>query len=89
MKKVPFPQHLSRPMQFLFWESDELSVLVLFAGLAMLWGGIFWFFPFLGSYGFTKLKREYPKDFLKHVFYFMGLTSLKGYPEYWEREFSE
>ena len=89
MKRVPFPQYLSRPMQFLWWESDELAVILLFVGLAMMFGGVFWFLPFLGSYAFVRLKREYQKDFLRHVFYFLGLTRLKGYPEYWEREFSE
>jgi type IV conjugative transfer system protein TraL len=89
MKRVPFPQYLSRPMQFLWWESDELAVLLLFVGLAMMFEGVFWLLPFVGSYTFVRLKREHPKDFLRHVFYFIGLTRLRGYPEYWEREFSE
>ena len=89
MEKVRFPQYLGAPPQLIWWESDELAVILLFVGLAIEFGGLFWVLPAAAVLGLPRLKRGYPKGFLRHVFYFLGLTRLQGYPEYWDKEFLE
>jgi len=38
---------------------------------------------------YSKAKRKYPRGFLKHCLWFAGLVKIKGYPEYFEKKFSE
>lgn len=84
-----FPRYLSAPFQVLWFETDELAIILMCFVLAMLFGSLFWIGLFAGPYYYGKLKKSYPRGFLKHTLYFIGLSSLKGYPTYFEKEFSE
>jgi len=85
----PFPRYLSAPYQVLWFETDDIGIICLFTILAMMIGGWFWLFLFLGPYGYTKLKNNYPRGFLKHCFFFAGLVTIKGYPIFFEKTFQE
>jgi type IV conjugative transfer system protein TraL len=89
MQKKRFPQYLSSPFQVLWFETDELVIVVVFLIFALIFGYLFWLLLFVGPYLYTRLKKKYPRGFLRHVLYFIGLIRLKGYPSYFEKEFFE
>lgn len=85
-----FPAHLGAPLQVLFWETDDLLLMMMAFILAMVtdewycYASIF-FVPML--YG--RLKRNRPKGFLRHLLYYSGFLTMKGYPIYFDRDFRE
>ncbi|HZR45797.1 MAG TPA: type IV conjugative transfer system protein TraL [Candidatus Manganitrophaceae bacterium] len=89
MEKKRFPQYLSQPFQVLWLESDELIIALIFYIIALLFGSIFWLMIVGGPYLYSTQKKRYPRGFLKHCFYFIGLVRLKGYPTFFEDEFQE
>lgn len=84
-----FPQYLSSPMQVLFWESDEVAIILTLLATAIVFGGVFWIVMLLGSFLYSRIKKKYPKGFLKHVIYFSGMKDLKHYPSAFQSEFTE
>ncbi len=89
MEKKRFPQYLSAPFQVLWFESDDLVIALIFYVLALLYGGVFWLLIAGGPYAYSSVKKRYPRGFLKHSLYFMGLVRMRGYPEFFETEFYE
>jgi len=85
--KRRFPQYLSSPFQVLWFETDELGIIFLFFTVALIYGGVSWIMLLAGPWMYSKLKKKYPRGFLRHLLYFMGLVSMKGYPSYFEEEF--
>lgn len=88
MQKV-FPQYLSAPFRVLWFEPDEMVIFLACFTLAMIYGWAFWVSVVVGPWGYTKIKKRYPRGFLKHALYFAGIVSLKGYPEFFEERFIE
>lgn len=85
-----FPEYLHRPLQVLWWESDELGLMMLALVIGMVFEHIiFWIVPFLGVFQYGKIKKKYPRGFIKHLMYFIGLVKFKHYPDYWEEVFQE
>jgi len=84
-----FPQYLSKPIQVLWFETDELILFVFTLTLALIYGKIMWLIFLLTQYFYTRTKRLKPRGFLKHILYMLGLIKLKNYPDYFEREFHE
>ena len=84
-----FPQYLSSPMQVLWWESDEVAIILTLLAMALVFGGIFWIVMFAGSGLYSGVKKKYPKGFLKHMIYFSGMKDLKHYPSAFQSKFSE
>lgn len=84
-----FPQYLSKPYQILWFEPDDLAIMAGLYLLAMIFGGFFWLLLPLGPFFYGRVKRAYPRGFLRHLLYFAGLTEMKGYPIYFEEEFRE
>ena len=87
--KTKFPQYLSKPFQVLWFETDDLIIMLIFFVFAITFGNICWVLMFVAPYIYSKLKKKYPRGFFRHTLYFMGLINLKGYPSYFEREFHE
>jgi type IV conjugative transfer system protein TraL len=85
--KRRFPQYLSSPFQVLWFETDELGIIFLFLTVGLIYGGWSWLLLLAGPYAYSRLKHKYPRGFLRHLLYFMGLISMKGYPSYFEKEF--
>jgi type IV conjugative transfer system protein TraL len=85
----PFPQYLSAPLQVLWFEPDELGVVFTFFLVAMIYGSVTWLLLLIAPWYYCRLKKEYPKGFFRHVLYFIGITSMKGYPTYFEERFFE
>jgi len=87
--KKKFPQYLSKPFQILWFESDDLVIMLIFFVFAITFGSLFWLVMFAAPYLYSKLKKRYPRGFFRHTLYFLGLIKLKGYPSYFEKEFQE
>jgi type IV conjugative transfer system protein TraL len=84
-----FPQYLSRPIQVLWFETDELILCVFTLTLALLYGKIMWLVFLITQYFYTRTKRSKPRGFLKHLLYMFGFIQMNKYPDYFQREFHE
>ena len=83
------PRYLYRPLQVLWWEVDEFAIVMIFFTLALIYGYIFWFLMIAVPYGYSKLKKKYPRGFIFHLLWFVGLLDFHGYPTAFEKEFFE
>ncbi len=84
-----FPQYLSSPIQVLWFEPDDLGIIMLFFMVGSIFKGVFWIFLVIGPLAYVKVKARYPKSFLKHMLYLSGIKTLKGYPDYYVNRFNE
>ncbi len=84
-----FPQYLSAPVQVLWFETDELAIIIFFFLLASIFHGVFWIFCIVGPFGYSMIKSRYPSSFLQHMLYFSGIKNLKHYPNAFINSFSE
>ena len=90
MEGERFPQYLNSPFTILWWEADEINVMMLCLGLAYVFGGWpLWISVLVLPWMYRRQKKAYPRGFLKHVLYFVGLSHLKNYPGYFESSFYE
>lgn len=87
--KYRIPQYLHRPYQILFFDAEDVALIMLLFVLAMLFGYVFWFLLFVVPYVYMKVKKKYPRGFLKHIIYRLGIISFKGAPSVFERNFRE
>ena len=87
--KRKFPQYLSSPLQVLFWDSDELCIIMMCFTIALLFGSVFWLLLIAGPWTYSHLKKKYPRGYLRHVLYFIGVIEIKNYPDYFQDVFSE
>jgi type IV conjugative transfer system protein TraL len=82
-----FPQYLSSPMQVLWFESDEIGVICVFGTIALIFGGFTWLLIIAAPWYYSHIKKRYPRGFLRHVLYFVGIVRLDRYPDYFEETF--
>ncbi|OGR04881.1 MAG: conjugal transfer protein TraL [Deltaproteobacteria bacterium RIFOXYD12_FULL_50_9] len=85
----PFSQYLASPFQVLWYETDELGVLMFSLSLAFMYGNFFWLLVVVAPYFYSKVKKSRPRGFLRHLLYFGGFIKFKGYPLYLDKEFRE
>lgn len=89
MEERYIPQYLNAQIQLLWWELDEIVVLLSFVSLGIISGhqymgaGV----GFLVMNFYTKLTTKKQPGFFKHVMYKYGLWGKKNIPEYWIKEF--
>lgn len=84
------PQYLSSPLQIYIFEADEVGIIAGIVGWVFIFGG----WPSIISliaipYLYRKSKLKYPKGFLKHLSYFIGLKDMAPYPGPFENLFHE
>ena len=84
-----FPQYLSSPVQVLWFEADELAIILLSFMVASIFKGYFWFTVLIAPFLYTRYKLRYPRGFLKHMLYFSGIKELQHYPSAFHKEFLE
>jgi len=84
-----FPQYLSQPFQVLWFESDDIVLFLLSIVVAHATGGVFWLLPIVSPILSTRIKRNFPRGYGKHVLYFLGILKIKGSPDAFVKEFSE
>ena len=84
------PAQLGAPLQVLFWETDDLLLMMMAFIVAMitdLWWCYLGIIVLPMAYGRMKMSR--PKGFLRHMLYYGGFISMKGYPIYYDKDFQE
>lgn len=87
---MKIPQYLHRPLQVLWWESDEFLIVMLGFGMWLTFGG--YYFVVVGltvPYVYSKFKKRYSRGFLRHMMYFAGFKRFEGYPEFFMKDFIE
>jgi len=86
-----FPQYLSKPYQVLWFEPDDIALIIAATFIFGLkiggWLGVILVIATPVAYG--RVKRNYPRGFVKHLGYFLGVMSFKGYPTYFQQKFRE
>jgi type IV conjugative transfer system protein TraL len=85
-KKVP--QFLSKPIQLVWFEIDEVCMGMLFFLVFLLFTN--WFTTialFVCPFLFSKYKKNFPQGFLGHIFYFIGFKELTNYPDSYVKKF--
>lgn len=85
----PFPQYLSKPIQVLWFETDELVLGMFFFILALVYGKFMWLLFFGSQYYYIRTKKKKPRGYLKHLLYVLGLVKMKNYPDYLQKDFHE
>ncbi|MBU0991732.1 MAG: type IV conjugative transfer system protein TraL [Proteobacteria bacterium] len=84
------PQYLSSPLQIYIFEADEVGIISGILGWAMIFGGwIAWISLVVVPLVYRKAKLKYPKGFIKHLSYYIGIKDMKPYPGPYEKEFQE
>jgi type IV conjugative transfer system protein TraL len=83
------PQYLSNPIQMLWWEQDEVVVIMVTLCGALFVGGWAWLALLVGPFSYSRFKKTYPKGFLKHLLFMVGLMKFEGYPTAFEKHFIE
>lgn len=90
MPRERLPQYLSEPLQVLFFDQDEVGVAFIILALCLVFGGLFWWTMLLVvPFVYRKAKKKYPKSFLRHCLYVIGLMPLEYYPGFFEDQFRE
>ncbi|MDY0300517.1 MAG: type IV conjugative transfer system protein TraL [Trichlorobacter sp.] len=84
-----FPKYLSSPLHILWWEIDEVAIIMMCLCMCLLFGNIWWILLFVLPVVYSQLKKRAEKGFLKHLLYQLGLVKIDGYPHYYEQEFYE
>ncbi|MEM3265256.1 MAG: type IV conjugative transfer system protein TraL [Thermoplasmata archaeon] len=84
-----FPKYLASPVQILWWESDVFFIFLLFAFMGLVFKGIWWALAVVMPYIYNKIKVNYSRGFLKHLFYFIGFMDFKHYPSFFHNHFFE
>lgn len=78
------PKYLHRPYQVLFFETDELAVIILSLFLGLLLSGYFFLMAIILPFILGYLKKKMPRGYLKHYLYCLGLIVYKGAPTFFE-----
>ncbi len=88
MKVKPY-KYLHRPFRLVWFESDELMLILI--GIFLSFVVYVWsFLLFIALvYGMKKAKPKLPRGFIKHIAYYLGVYRFKGYPVFFTNKFIE
>jgi len=86
---MKLPQYLHMPVQVLWFESDEVMIIMFGYLIGNLFGGLAWLAMILLPYPYILLKKNNPRGFLKHLIYMSGFFKIEGYPDYFAKRFHE
>ncbi|MDA8165441.1 MAG: conjugal transfer protein TraL [Desulfobacteraceae bacterium] len=84
-----FPRYLSAPIQVLWFEGDELAILMVSCGIILIFDGALTWLSLLLPVLYSRIKKRKPRGYFNHLLYIAGLVGFRGYPSYFEKEFSE
>lgn len=87
MFKFRMPQFLHLPHQVLFFDMDDLLLLILsiFASVYLYFYVGVVVFVFMIVY--MRLKHKLGRGYIFHLLFLVGLHRFKGYPIYFEKKF--
>ncbi len=72
--------YLHKPLQILWFDANELMVIVLGYLAAMSFGGLAWLLMIIVPSILIPFNRKKPRGYLLHLVYRMGFSKLQGYP---------
>jgi hypothetical protein len=87
--KVRVPQYLHLPLQILWFDTEEVSVIIVSYLIGLLFGGLSWLLLVLLPCLYIWIKRQQPRGYLVHTLHRLGFAKLTGYPGPQAREFYE
>lgn len=81
------PQYLHKPLRILWFDSDDLMIMMVAYIIAMSLGGYLWLGVIAVPVAYIFYKNNKPRGFLRHVFYQLGIYRLQGYPSPYIKRF--
>lgn len=84
-----FPQYLGQPLTILWIDLDVFVMGLVMFFLGTVFKGVFWLFAITIPLAYWWFQRGKPRGYLQHLYYAIGITDLKGYPTYMERDYHE
>ncbi|MFA6396629.1 MAG: type IV conjugative transfer system protein TraL [Sulfurimonas sp.] len=88
MEERYIPKYLNAQIQLLWWELDEMIVMITFVSLGIISGhtyiGALVGFVIMNAY--SKITSKKQPGFFKHVLYSYGLWGKTNIPDYWVKE---
>jgi len=78
--KERMPKYLHKPLQILWFDVNEIVMIVIFYMFAMMFGGLAWFLVILGPLILIPFKRKQPRGYIQHVICYLGYSKMIGYP---------
>jgi hypothetical protein len=74
------PRYIHKPLQVLWFDINEIMIIVMFYLAAMSFGGLMWLILIGGPVLFIPYKRKQSRGYFQHVLYQVGFVELAGYP---------
>ncbi|WP_339145180.1 hypothetical protein [Pseudoalteromonas galatheae] len=87
--KERMPRYIHKPLQILWFDVNEVVILVIFYLAAMTFGGLMWLTLIIGPALIIPYKRKQPRGFFQHAMYLLGYAKLWGYPLPVSKKFKE
>lgn len=78
MDDVPIPNYVDRPIQFFFWEIDEVAPLIFMMGVGIATDSLTYVMlpALIGAWRFSRFKLTNLDGMLMHLSYSAGLLNL-------------
>lgn len=83
------PQYLHLPLQFLWFDSEEIMLIVVIYLAVMIFGMYFGAIGIAGLLYYMRIKRNKPRGYLGHLMYSIGLFKLDGCSNPFAKRFHE
>ena len=87
--RIRMPKYLHKPLQILWFDVNEIIIIVICYLMAMTFGGISWFILIIGPLMLIPYKRKKPRGYFQHVLIQLGFSKLIGYPIPVSKKFRE
>ena len=84
-----FPQYLHKPYRLLWFEIDEVYLMIGGYIFAMLFTMKLLLALPVVVFLYRREKKKRPRGFIKQIAYLLGIVSFSGYPTYFVRRFTE
>lgn len=88
MKRINLNRYLHQPVQILWGDQNELTILMLAYVIGTLGGGYFWL-SILLAFPLISYKRKQNRGYFNQLVYFYGFMKMEGYPDPSEKRFYE
>lgn len=88
MEKRYIPQFLDAQIQLLWWELDEIIILMMFVSIGLLTDHAYIasVLGFMSMNLYSKISSKKQPGYFKHVMYKYGLWERDAVPKYWIKE---
>ena len=85
-----FPQYLSSPVQILWFDLDEVGIIFTCFFLALIFDNLFlWAMVVVIPWGYSRIKKKYPRGFFNNLIYLIGVKELPHYPGAFQNRYEE